>query len=48
MTKKDMKYRQGRSKEQVRENEKITYFAVSGFLVILAALILTNLIKNVF
>lgn len=39
MNKKDVKYRQGRSKKQVENNEKLTFFSLLFFLVTFSALL---------
>lgn len=44
MNKKDIKYRQGRSKKQVEQNEKLTFFSLLFFLVAFSALLGAKLI----
>lgn len=39
MNKKDVKYRQGRSKRQVENNEKLTFFSLLFFLAAFSALL---------
>jgi len=39
MIKKDINYRQGRTKKQVEENEKLTFFSLILFLITFSALL---------
>ena len=43
MTKKDIKYRQGRSKRQQRANEAIAHYAVMGSIIVIALVIIYNI-----
>lgn len=46
MTKKDLKYRQGRSKEQVKANEKVAFMAFGCMLIGFTALMFGLLIDR--
>lgn len=46
MKKKDIKYRQGRSKQQVEENEKVAFIAYSLLLVVFTGLMFGLLIER--
>lgn len=45
MNKKDFKYRQGRSKKQVEQNEKLTFYSLVFFLAAFSALLVARLIS---
>jgi|TARA_B110000003_G_C16537885_1_gene491485 hypothetical protein len=45
MTKEDIEYRQGRSKKQVQENEKVSFVSCMGLLLVLVGIIIYGLLK---
>ena len=46
MTENDIKYRQGRSKKQVENNEKIMFVAAAGLGIVLLGIIIYGLVTH--
>jgi len=46
MTENDIKYRQGRSKKQVENNEKIMFIALIGLGIVLLGIIIYRLVTH--
>lgn len=44
MTEEDIQYRQGRSKEHVEKNEKVSFFATMGLFIMLLGMVIYGLL----